>query len=246
VLAAEAQRSRRQVRLIEARQAVAVATAELCRLVGLPLDTAVEPTSPLEAAPLPLEPLDALIARAAAARPERRALAARAAAARARAAAAEAAGRPSVDLAAGVDYARPNPRIFPRRATWEDSWDVSIAGAWTLFDGGRRAAERAEASAAARAAEAALGEFDSRLALEIRRRRLDLEAARAAVRAASDGVRAAIEARRVLAERYRAGVATSAEVLDAEVAALEAELERTRALANVRLAEAALERAVGR
>jgi outer membrane protein TolC len=50
----------------------------------------------------------------------------------------------------------------------------------------------------------------------------------------------------VLAERYRAGVATSAEVLDAEVAALEAELERTRALANVRLAEAALERAVGR
>ncbi|HXH06897.1 MAG TPA: TolC family protein, partial [Vicinamibacterales bacterium] len=62
----------------------------------------------------------------------------------------------------------------------------------------------------------------------------------------SDGVRAAIEAHRVLVERYRAGVATSTEVLDAEVAVLEAELDRTRALASVRLAEAALERALGR
>jgi outer membrane protein TolC len=49
----------------------------------------------------------------------------------------------------------------------------------------------------------------------------------------------------VIGERYRAGVATSTDVLDAEIALLQAELERTRAIASERLAIARLERAVG-
>jgi outer membrane protein TolC len=41
-------------------------------------------------------------------------------------------------------------------------------------------------------------------------------------------------------------VATSTDVLDAQVALLQAELDRTRALANARLAAARLDRALGR
>ena len=52
------------------------------------------------------------------------------------------------------------------------------------------------------------------------------------------GVRSATEARRVIAERFAAGVATNTDVLDAQVALLQAELDRTRALANVNLAAA--------
>jgi outer membrane protein TolC len=59
-------------------------------------------------------------------------------------------------------------------------------------------------------------------------------------------VRSAAEARRVVSDRYAAGVATSTEVMDAQEALLQAELERTRALASARLAEARLERALGR
>jgi outer membrane protein TolC len=66
------------------------------------------------------------------------------------------------------------------------------------------------------------------------------------VAAAGDAVRAASEARRVVAERYRVGVVTQTEVLDAEVALLQAELDRTRAMAGVRFAEARLARALGR
>jgi outer membrane protein TolC len=50
----------------------------------------------------------------------------------------------------------------------------------------------------------------------------------------------------VVAERYTVGVATSTEVLDAQLALLQAELDRTRALAAIRLAEARLDRALGR
>ena len=88
-------------------------------------------------------------------------------------------------------------------------------------------------------------EFDDRLAVDVRRRQLELEAAAAGVAAADEGVAAAAEARRVVAERFAAGVATSTDVLDAEVALLEAELGRTRRAAEVRLAEARLLRTVG-
>ena len=100
-----------------------------------------------------------------------------------------------------------------------------------MWDGGRTAADVLEAEAAATAARARLAELDSLFALEIRQRSLDLDSARAAVIAASDGVRSAAEARRVVAERYTVGVATSTEVLDAQLALLQAELDRTRALA---------------
>jgi outer membrane protein TolC len=64
--------------------------------------------------------------------------------------------------------------------------------------------------------------------------------------AADDGVRAAAENRRVVNERFMAGLISQTDALDAETSLLEAELERTRAIATVRLAEARLDRAVGR
>ena len=154
--------------------------------------------------------------------------------------------RPQIGLAGGYDYARPNPRIFPRADAWDDSWDVSVNVSWSLWDGGRRRAERAEAMAGTRAIEARAGEFDRQLTLEVRQRWYELDSSRAAIEAAADGVRAALEARRVLRERFAAGVATSTDVLDAETAVLQAELDRTRAISNARLARARLERAVGR
>ena len=59
-------------------------------------------------------------------------------------------------------------------------------------------------------------------------------------------VRAAVEASRVVDERFAAGVATSTDRLDAQVALLQADLDRTLAIANARLAEARLARALGR
>jgi outer membrane protein TolC len=117
---------------------------------------------------------------------------------------------------------------------------------WPVFDGGRVRAEVAEAAANRKAAEQRLQEFDVNVAAEVRQRAGDVASARAAIAAADAGVRAATEARRVLADRFSAGVATNTDVLDAQVALLQAELDRTRALANARLAEARLDRAVGR
>lgn len=246
VASAEAQESRARMLLIEARNQSDVSAADLARLIGLEPAQAIEPTATLDRPALPLAQVDALLADARQSRSERRAMERRIDAAKDQEVAALAGKRPTVAVVGGVDYAKPNPKIFPREDRWQDSWDIGVTVGWTLWDGGRTAADVAAAAHTTSAARERLLEFDSVLALEVRQRALEIESGRAAVAAAADGVRAATEARRVVAERYRVGVNTQIEVLDAEYALLQAELDRTRALANVRLAEARLERAVGR
>jgi outer membrane protein TolC len=246
LLSVEAQQSRQRLVAIEARNTRATVEADLRRLLGIEGEGRIEPVAALELPEAAEMASDVLVADARAHRAERRALERRVEASEARASAASASKLPQVGVAGGYDYARPNPHIFPRIGEWRDSWDVSVNVSWQLWDGGRRHAEEAAAAAGARAAASRVVEFDRQTAFEVRQRRLEVDSSRAAIAAASDGVRSATEARRVLGERFSAGVATSSELLDAEVAMLEAELDRTRALANARLAEARLARAVGK
>jgi outer membrane protein TolC len=249
VLSAEAQRSHQRLLAIEARNLRSVAEADLRRLIGEDSARRIEPDETLDTvapAATPGPAGAALVKEARDQRPERRALASRTEAAQERESAAAAEGRPQVAIGAGYDYARPNPRIFPRQETWRDSWDVSINVNWSLWDGGRRRAEQSEAAAGTRAVQARAADFDRQLAFEVEQRRLELESAQEAIDAAGDGVRAAVEARRVLGERFTAGVATNTDVLDADNAVLQAQLDRTRAIANARLAAARLDRAMGR
>lgn len=245
VLTADAQLARERLLAIEANTTSAVAEADLQRLLGLEVRESIQPQAALEV-PAPAERgIEGLVESAKSGRAERRALVDRAEAADARIDAAAAGARPQLSLASGYDYARPNPRIFPRAGEWEDSWDVSLNVSWAFWDGGRSRADRAEAAANANAARARLSDLDRQIAFEVRQRQLELESSRAAIPVANAGVRAAVEARRVLGERFNAGVATSTDVLDAQTDVLLAELQLTRALANVHLAEARLERAIG-
>jgi outer membrane protein TolC len=210
------------------------------------LATSIEPVAVLDGPPAAGAAHGALLVAARLGRDDRRALDRRVEAADAQHAAAQAGRRPTIAIAGGVDYARPNPRIFPRTGQWDDSWDASLNVSWSLWDGGRTSAEVAQAAALGVAARERLKEFDSAVALEVRQRQLEIDSSRAAIDAAGDAVRAAAQARRVVVDGYRVGVATQTEVLDAELALLQAELDRTRALAGLRFAEARLARAIGR
>jgi outer membrane protein len=246
VLSIEAQQARQQMLSIEAENMLDTASSDFRRLVGLPPDTPIELADVMQSPPAPPKEVAALVAAARAARAERRALEIRMGGASERATAAAAGRKPVLMSVAGYDLARPNPRIFPRDAVWKPSWDLGVNVSWPLFDGGRVRAEVAEADANRRAIEERLKDFDATVEVEVRQRVTDLVSAEASVAAAEVGVRSAAEARRVLSERFAAGVATNTDVLDAQVALLQAELDRTRSLANTQLAAARLDRALGR
>jgi outer membrane protein len=248
VLTVEARVSLQRTLLIQAENQRDGARADLARLLGVPVDAAFEADADLTqpgAGSAAVPPESGRPETSVAARAEHQAQALRTEAAEARIDAARAEHRPFVAVVGGYDYSRPNPRIFPRQNMWEDSWDLGVNVSWTLWNGGRTAALVAEAQHQADAARERLAELDSQLALEIRQRQLDLNSARAQVDTASSAVRSATEARRVVAERFAVGVATTSDLLDAQVDELQADLERTRALANVKLAEARLARALG-
>ncbi len=245
VSAVEAQAARDRMLLIQARNQRDVSAVAFRRLVGLAPGTPVAPQATL-APPPPPPPPATLLGEAKQGRSERKALEDRLAAATHEETAAGAGRRPAVAVSGGVDYARPNPRIFPRVGAWNESWDVGVNVSWSLWDGGRTAAAVAQASAGVRAVREQLADFDETLDAEVRERALDLQSSEAAIPAAEEAVRAAQDAHRVVENRFEAGVATNTDVIDAQVALLQAELDRTQAVAAARLAQARLERVLGR
>ena len=248
VTSLEAQRSRERAQLIEAENIRESALIDLRRLVGVPYDTVIELADSLEmTTTAPSQGEVALLAKQALdSRPERQAMTLRLGGAESRVKAAAAATRPTVFFAGGFDYSNPNPHIFPRFWKWQQSWDVGVNVNWNVLDFGRAKSQATEANAVVTAARERIAEFDSIVSADVRQRLLDLGSSQAAVSAASDAVASAAEARRVVTDRFAAGVATSTDVLVAQVALLENQLARTRALAAVRLAEARLERSMGK
>jgi outer membrane protein len=246
VLAVQVERDHADLALVRAGNDADVLRADLGRLLDLPYGTRVEPTAGLDRLELPREQTPALVQEALTSRPERAALKARIEAADARAHASKADRYPQARFSAGYDYANPNRRIFPYLARWQDTWDASVVLSFRVFDSGRTAASIARSTAEADAARHQLEDLDRKIEFEVTRRLLELSSATAAVDVAEKSLESARENKRVAADRYRAGVIPSSELLDSEVALLRAGLERTEALAGQHLALAALQRALGR
>ena len=242
----EAQRARSELMLVEARGRVENVTVDLARLVGLEAPAPIEAADPLAGASAAGVETPALVSEALGQRPELAAITARATGIEARLDAIAATRKPTVAFASGYDWARPNPRIFPRQEKWEDSFDLTLNVSWQLWDSGRARADRAEAVASQAALTERRRDVETQIAADVRKSALDLATSRAALVPAGLAVTAAVETRRVVNDRFEAGVATTLDVLDAQLAQMQAELERTRVLADIRLAEARLARVVGR
>ena len=228
----EAQRARSALLLVEARGRVESVTVDLARLLGLDTPSPIEPADALASATTAGVEAPALVTEALTQRPELAAIAAT--------------RRPTVAFVSGYDVARPNPRIFPRQEKWEDSFDLTLNVSWQLWDSGRAKADRAEAVANQTALTERRRDVEAQIAADVRKSTLDLATSRAALAPAQLAGTAAQETRRVVNDRFEAGVATTLDVLDAQLAEMQAELERTRVLADIRLAEARLARVVGR
>jgi outer membrane protein TolC len=242
----EAQRARQELLLIEARGRVESVTVDLDRLLGLPDGTPIETTEGLETPAPPAREADTLIGEALKQRPELNALAGRTQAVEERITAIAAARKPLVAVGSGVDWANPNTRIFPRQDKWQESWDASVNVSWLLFDSGRNAAERTEARFQITALNERRAETETQIRADVQKQLIELRSAQAALAPARLGVTAAQETQRVVGDRFDAGVATTIDVLDAQLAVLQAELDRTRVLADLRLSEARLARVLGR
>ncbi len=250
VLRTELELSNAEIMRIDARNAAEIALTGLVSLIGLPLDADVDLTTPVESQASRL-PEDAGIAEVSSVetaltrRPEIKSAEFRINAAEQGVKAARSGFYPQVFLTGNYYYLRPNPRFLPALDRFKGTWDVGVSVSFDVWNWGQTKRQAEQAEARLGQAHDARKALEDQAVLEITQCRLSLARAGEKVRVAGQAVGQAEENLRVTRERFKQGVALSADVLDAEVALLQAKLGRTQAAIDQVLAQARLEKALG-
>lgn len=237
-------RSEVRLQLVEAQNAVRMAALNLNHLIGLDLNERVRTVDSVRVRPVTESP-DDLIRMALAQRPELSAFESRLQALDAGVKAAGAARYPQVHAVGNLRYANPNPYVFPPESKFTGTWDAGVSVSFDLWNWGRTRAKTGQARARLDQAEEQYLQARELIALDVERRRLEVENAAETIEAAMQAVEAAREFFRETQDRFAQGVATSAEVLDAEMALRNAGFRLSQARADHAIARAALDHAVG-
>jgi outer membrane protein len=129
-----------------------------------------------------------------------------------------------------------------------DDNDVGMAGIgvqWALFDGGQSRKRAAALERTQRATQEQRADVSSLIALQVRQAWLGLGEARQRVGVTADAAAQADESLRIAQERYRAGLGTQTQLLEAETLRVRALMNRDDATLDASLAQLRLARAVG-
>ncbi len=245
VLKVQVQLSEAQLRQIDAQNAVRLGMIALNNTIGLPLDTEVSLTSTLDHLPKASEPLPALINRALERRAEIKGMEFRVKAGEAGLAQARSGWFPQFYLTGDYYYNRPNQRYQPLTDAFKDSWDIGVAVSFDIWNWGATVRQTDAAAAQLAQAQDGLDQMRDGVTLDVTSNYLNLKRAVEKITVAEQGVRQAEESYRVTRSRFQQGLSTNTDLLDAEVALLQAKTNRTQARTDYELAEAGLERAIG-
>jgi outer membrane protein TolC len=158
--------------------------------------------------------------------------------------------------AATADAARRTLGLLPRingfgRYEWHDRnaafsgkpmWTVGVMASWSPFSGGAELAARREALANADAARAGLEATEGMAALELAAAESGLRVAEQALTIAARRAVQATEAHRIVERKYEGGLATVAELLEAQATEMGAHLAEAKARHDVIVARGTLAR----
>lgn len=161
--------------------------------------------------------------------------------------------------AAEADARRRALALLPRlngfaRQEWHDGrtpfggesmWTIGVMASWAPFSGGAELAARREASARAAMARAGAEAVAARAELERASAASAVAVARQAVTIAARGAMQAGEAHRIVERKYEGGLATIAELLEAQATELAARLAEAKARHDLIVAQGTLARATG-
>ena len=153
---------------------------------------------------------------------------------------------PQLFFSANYYYGKPNQRYFPPLDQWKDSWDFGVQLQLDVWNWGATAAQTEQAEATLRANQEMLAQMQQTVSLDVQRSTLSAKRVRDKVAVARLGLNQAEENARMSADKYHAGLATSSELLDANLALVQAKTSLSGALAEQEVADARLARSLGK
>jgi outer membrane protein TolC len=242
LLKAKVQRSNVKLMGIRATNAVRMATTAFCNVLGIPLDTEVALKAKLEYAPSEPVALDEAIQKALKERPEVKAMQYALKIGQKAVSISKAGWLPNVALIGNYHYKRPDRE---NEKEWYGSWDVTVAAQMNVFDWGATHYQTAQAKHRLRQIEEGFGQLRDGITLEVTQSVLALQEAQEKVAATGENVAQAEENYRVTNEKFKQGMATNTDLLDANTMLTQAKVEYVQALADHNVAEAKLEKAMG-
>jgi outer membrane protein TolC len=244
-LATEVLADRIRLRLEEARGQVDVCRAYMAFLTGHALADGAVPKQ-AEAPPALSIPAETeLLATAKCKRPDRATRELETKASESLARASRGGLRPQALLAAQYEYASPNSLDMPPVSEWKDDMYAGVAVSWNLLDWGLSRAKADEADARFAQAQLRLQQADEQIALEVREAGINLKNAIDRVAVVERAQKSAGRNLDSVTDLWKNGLARHSEVLDAHSKLTDTQTELAAALADIALARAALDHAVG-
>ena len=240
---------------IDATNDVQIAMMNLNNVIGKPLDTQVQlssqPGIPLEQEGEPsiigerADEQRSYLAKALDTRGDVKAMQSRVEASRAGVSAAQGGWWPQLFLTGGYTYARPNQRYQPTKDEFKGTWDVGVQLQFDIWNWGVAGHQSEQAKAALQQSELTYEQLKENVAFDVKRQSLALQRSREKVGVAMLAIEQADENERISNDKYKQGLATSTELLDATVALLQAKTSYSGALVEHEIARARLNRAIG-
>ncbi len=239
VLRSEVELADAQQGLIKAENARDLSVSNFNNVVGLPLDTDIRVTEELG-----YEKYDLVLADCIAYALEHRADGKQAQlaidAAEEYKSIAKSGYRPTISASASNGW---NDTDFP--GTENESWQIGAKMSWNIFDMGVTKAQVRQADAdLLKAQEQARQKLDA-IQLEVRTAYLDVHEAEKRIHTSQVSVDKAEEDLKIARVRYRAGVGTNLDVMDAQVALTTAKMNYVQSLYDYNTSKAELDRAMG-
>ncbi len=245
VLKIKVQFSNSKILQSDAANSVRLATISFNSTIGIELGTDVGIASPLTPTTKEYPELEEVLTSALTVRPDILSMESRMKAASAAVTSAAGGWFPQIFLTGNYYYARPNQRILPAKDEFNDTWDVGISLQFDLWNNLTAFHQTNQAKAQYEQTKDALVTLKDGITLDVTQSYLTFQQAKERIRLAELTVEQANENYRSAAEKYKSGLTTSSELLDAEVALLQSKLQLTQSLVDYELAEARLEKSIG-
>ncbi|MDQ7816671.1 MAG: TolC family protein [Melioribacteraceae bacterium] len=246
ILKIEVQLSNALYQQVDAENAVKLSIVALNNILGIPLSTQIEIASTANLNEYRLDELSKLINTAVEKRPELKAAGSRIRAGEAGVTLAKSSWYPQVSLYANYYYSKPNQRILPTQNRFDGTWDAGINLSMNVWDWLTTKHQTDQAEAQLAQAVDGLGIIKDGITLEVTQNYLSVNQAKRKIDIAKLSVGQAEENLRVTTQKFKNGLATSSDLIDAETALISSKTNYTTSIVDYELAKAKLEKSIGK
>ena len=152
---------------------------------------------------------------------------------------------PQVYLTGNYYYSNPNQRILPSQDVFNSTWDVSLSLSFNLWNWGATGDRTTQAKMQYEQAKDYYANLKDAIKLQVTQSYLNVKRAIERIKVAKQSVKEAEENYRVTRNKFKNGLVSNSELLDAEVALLQSKTNNINAIVDNKLAVAYLNKSIG-